>query len=116
MSHQTFPKPTPRVLEKAAKRKAIEQQRRAAYRLVDERDGLKCRCCKRQCHRFMGLSWNRLEHHHLLPRSLGGKDDTGNLVSLCFWCHYLVTMHALEIKGNADEHLMFERNGSVWHG
>jgi hypothetical protein len=30
---------------------------------------------------------NRLEHHHLVPRSRGGTDDETNLVTLCRACH-----------------------------
>lgn len=28
-----------------------------------------------------------LEHHHLVPRSLGGSDEQDNLITLCFRCH-----------------------------
>jgi hypothetical protein len=28
-----------------------------------------------------------LEHHHLIPRSLGGSDDETNLITLCGVCH-----------------------------
>ena len=28
-----------------------------------------------------------LQHHHLVPRSLGGSDDESNLITLCEGCH-----------------------------
>jgi cytochrome c553 len=29
----------------------------------------------------------RLEHHHLVPRSVGGGDEEENLITLCGRCH-----------------------------
>jgi hypothetical protein len=28
-----------------------------------------------------------LEHHHLVPRAVGGSDDNANLITLCHLCH-----------------------------
>lgn len=29
----------------------------------------------------------KLEHHHLVPRSAGGSDEESNLITLCYVCH-----------------------------
>jgi 5-methylcytosine-specific restriction endonuclease McrA len=52
-------------------------------REVMKRDGWQCLVCgdERQ---------ERLDLHHLIHRSQGGKDDFYNLVTLCRHCHELV--------------------------
>jgi ATP-dependent DNA helicase RecQ len=53
-----------------------------AYReLVLRRDGFRCRQCGVHCHR------QDADVHHLIPRSMGGSDDLGNLITLCDGCH-----------------------------
>jgi hypothetical protein len=39
-------------------------------------------CCV--CHRYRGL---RVEVHHIIPESKGGKSDFDNAIALCFDCH-----------------------------
>jgi hypothetical protein len=39
-------------------------------------------CCV--CHRYKGV---RIEVHHIVPKSEGGKDDLENAIALCFDCH-----------------------------
>jgi 5-methylcytosine-specific restriction endonuclease McrA len=72
-------------------------------RAVDRRDQGRCRVCGKRCE--IGSTFaNRVERHHVIPRSLGGKDETGNLASLCVECHD--DRHkrgTLRISGNADE-------------
>ncbi len=51
---------------------------------VLQRDGFRCRVPGCRSPRF-------LEAHHLVPRSTGGGNDPGNLVSLCSRCHQ--TLH-----------------------
>jgi 5-methylcytosine-specific restriction endonuclease McrA len=37
------------------------------------------------------IDFKRYNHiHHILPKSLGGKDDEENLVPLCMECHELI--------------------------
>jgi 5-methylcytosine-specific restriction endonuclease McrA len=48
---------------------------------VFERDGWKCVRCKR---------YRPVQAHHILPKSRGGLDEPGNLVSLCAECHEYV--------------------------
>ena len=34
---------------------------------------------------------NNIEVHHIIPKSAGGKDTEGNLITLCFNCHKKIT-------------------------
>lgn len=47
-------------------------------RLVDERDGRRCRIC--------GSTW-RLHHHHVVFRSHCHIDKEDNVILLCWRCH-----------------------------
>lgn len=61
---------------------------------VLRRDGYKCRVCK---------SRNHLHCHHIIFRSQGGSDSTGNLITLCNKCHIDgVHKNHLKIKGDGD--------------
>jgi 5-methylcytosine-specific restriction protein A len=73
------------------------------------RDGYACRKCGAV---FRGSAGRRrksgsLEVHHILPRSRGGSDHPGNLITLCQACHRaytseLVSDLALEIRNERD--------------
>jgi hypothetical protein len=39
-------------------------------------------CCV--CHKYKGV---KIEVHHIIPKEKGGKDTSGNAISLCFDCH-----------------------------
>jgi ATP-dependent DNA helicase RecQ len=54
---------------------------REIRQLVLKRDGFRCRDCNRMCES------PDADVHHLIPRSTGGKDEPGNLVTLCDGCH-----------------------------
>jgi hypothetical protein len=54
---------------------ALHPGRREIIRL---RDGSACRWCG---------SRDRIEVHHVIPWTWGGRDDSWNLVTLCFTCH-----------------------------
>jgi len=112
-----IPKPPPRAREKAAKTAATERQRRETYRLVELRDGMKCRACARRVVKTTILSLARLEHHHVRGRGRKDSESTANLVCLCKGCHddRHVT-RSLSVTGNADSTLTFEQDGRVWHG
>ncbi|MCP4348373.1 MAG: hypothetical protein GY795_23035, partial [Desulfobacterales bacterium] len=58
------------------------------------RDGYMCRVC--------GKKHVRLEAHHIVFRSRGGKDTIKNLTALCESCHKKVHDGKLEIKGGAS--------------
>lgn len=66
---------------------------------VLERDSYQCQLC--------GTSGeNRLQLHHIIFRSQGGKHDEENLVVLCFRCHE-------DVHAGRQDILMVEVDG-VW--
>ena len=44
-----------------------------------------CGDCKQTARLFKGLA--QLDEHHILPRRMGGSDDSSNLIYLCKSCH-----------------------------
>jgi hypothetical protein len=89
-----------------AKERKTEKDRREAYRLVDIRDGRKCRACG---------SKQDLEHHHIRGRQVKDAETTGNICLLCGDCHDLRHVkRTLVITGNANQLLTFELGGKVW--
>jgi 5-methylcytosine-specific restriction endonuclease McrA len=99
-----FPKGASRYESKKARKTAEEAERRRVYAAVDRRDGRICRICRKRADpHALGLL-DRAEHHHVLPRSLGGQDTTDNLVIACRECHEAI--HAkgkFRLVGNADD-------------
>ncbi len=87
-----IPKPRPRVLEKADKRKAIEQHRRDMKKAIFARDNGRCRCCGGTAH----------EMHELRFRSLGGERSLENSIALCNYrgknCHRLIQTHVISAE------------------
>lgn len=53
-----------------------------------KRDGYKCTKCKRST-----APGNRLNAHHIIPVSRGGKTILYNLKTLCQWCHSGMPFH-----------------------
>jgi len=95
-----FPKPQSRAAQKKAKDRDTEREWQTVRRQVLQRDGWKCRYCK---------SGERIEVHHLKPRSLGREDTTANLLCLCAVHHAERHAYRLNIIGNdADKGLRFE--------
>lgn len=83
------PKPVPRLL---AKQKAAAKLDRAWWTLrkaVMARDGHACRACGDR---------HGLEAHHVVMRSLGGRDEVENLIALCRECHRAVHGHVLKLR------------------
>lgn len=74
--------------------KAASQKRADTYVRVQQRDRGRCRVCDR-------VAW--LQQHHLVFRSLLGKDESENLISLCAECHADVHGGRLKLAGNADQ-------------
>lgn len=58
---------------------------------VFNRDGWRCQVpwCRRR---------TNLEEHHVIPKSLGGSDDSENKVTLCHWCHVEQKEQRLQIS------------------
>jgi 5-methylcytosine-specific restriction endonuclease McrA len=94
------PKPAPRCLTKQWLVAEEAKAKRNAYARVTRRDGPRCRICG---------SSRRLEKHHVLARSLGGRDEPANLIQICGGpdgCHAKRHAGLIRITGNADERLM----------
>ena len=83
----------------ASRKRAQQAKDRAVYAAVTARDG-GCRVC--------GAS-RLLERHHIVPRSLGGKTTTDNVLLLYRSCHADVTEQRMRILGNANRHLALRR-------
>jgi len=93
------------VTARARRSKRAQRRRRAKsiYQQVDARDGQICRACGVWC----GF---RRHQHHILMRSLGGRESTANLVTLCQRHHDDIHAHRLTIAGTDANELL----GFVW--
>jgi len=113
-----FPKTRETRLEsKQRKGAALESARREAYRIVELRDGYRCRACARGVVRTAELRANRLEHHHVMGRGSILYEATANICVLCKACHdERHVTRRLSIHGNADGTLRFEKDDHVWRG
>ena len=71
--------------------------------MVLSRDGHTCQCCKGK------RKDTKLEVHHIIYRSNGGRDDADNLVTLCHTCHKAVHNNDVTInqKGKVKSGLKF---------
>lgn len=108
--HRSFPKPTPRLTARVAKRREALRAWRACVRAVDARDHYRCRCCGRHVTRTLTVCPERLEHHHVHGRTVAPERiaDPSNVVTLCLSCHQRVTRHDVTYEGtDADGPLHF---------
>jgi len=94
-----FPKPRPKLLDKRKAKASKASDWRKVRAVVMARDGHRCRAC--------GLT-NGLDAHHVVARSLGGKDKATNLIALCRPCHQSVHGHVLLLHGGTARTVMFE--------
>jgi hypothetical protein len=96
-----------RVKSKAARKAAEDKELRATYRLVDQRDGGRCRVCQARVSSRGGLV-ERAIHHHLIYRSRigvsAGRHASWNVALICARCdadiHVEGTLH---LEGDADQ-------------
>jgi 5-methylcytosine-specific restriction endonuclease McrA len=94
------PKQPSRAAEKKVRRRAVEKEWQSVRSQVLRRDRWKCRHCK---------SAERIEVHHLKPRSLGREDSTRNCLTLCAICHAERHAYRLFIRGDdANKGVRFE--------
>jgi hypothetical protein len=82
-----YPKPTPRIIDKATQRREDGRLERQARQHVKARERGKCRCC--------GKPGSHL--HHLRYRSRGGTWDPKALVWLCARCHALCHVRLIDV-------------------
>jgi 5-methylcytosine-specific restriction endonuclease McrA len=88
-----FPKPRPRYYEKQDAELERQKNWKKLAVAVTKRDGKNCRVC--------GVA-HGLDLHHLLMRSLGGKDELMNLAWICWDCHKAIHGHALKVRWADD--------------
>ena len=112
------PKPVSRLVERTEKRARVSRQRDETYRLVELRDGMRCRCCARRVVKTTALDRARLEHHHIRGRGRKDSETTANICVLCLECHEARHLtRTLTITGNADSTLTFSREErNPWYG
>lgn len=100
---------------RSARAKAIETAQKAAYRLVDARDGLICRVCGRRVKKTLTLAVDRLEHHHVNGRGRIEDEAPENICVVCKGCHDdRHVKRTLHLSGNANKRLRCEQDGKVW--
>jgi hypothetical protein len=111
MALRSFWKEPPKILDKKAAKRDDASTMRAVYKLVDERDGRRCRCCGTK---------DQVEHNHLIPRSLKKKQQhtTQNVHLACRTCHRLITSHwiwveATDATKGCDAPLRFEMTAGI---
>lgn len=78
--------------KKKAERERMSNWKKLAA-AVTKRDGKHCRCCG---------ALHALDLHHILMRSLGGKDELTNLCWVCRDCHKAIHGHALKARWADD--------------
>jgi 5-methylcytosine-specific restriction endonuclease McrA len=86
------PKPTPRVVDRIATKRALAQQERECRRHVKKREDTRCRACGRHGDHL----------HHIIRRSRGGRWLVANVVLLCLVCHQFAHAALLQIRGNPE--------------
>lgn len=106
-----------RLARKTLKINHTDEQWRHVCRIVDKRDDYRCRACGRRVVQTLAVQHNRLERHHVIPRSLSGENRTSNVCLLCLDCHTdRHVTRTLTITGNANQRLSFEQGGKRWKG
>lgn len=104
-SESAIPKPTPRVVDRIERKRALGIQERACRKHVHRRDEGRCRACGRR----------GAHMHHLARRSLGGKWVPSNVCLTCVPCHQFEHAALLSIRGNPEpgELLTIESHGEA---
>ena len=77
------------------------RRRNFKYRIFQSQQG-KCACCGRE------LPIDEMQLHHILPRSIGGKDGFENEIGLCNDCHqqihYNPVFYGEAIRKHVEQH------------
>jgi len=96
---------------KRAKARAEARTWLDVCRAVNVRDNYTCRSCGRRCVQTLTVQDDRLEHHHVIPKSKGGPDTTANVCILCLQCHdERHVKRTLHISGDANGELTIQHN------
>lgn len=98
------PRKRPRLLDKRAIAATKDRQWREVRKVVLKRDGGRCRVCR---------TAKANDVHHILFRSMGGKDVANNLIAVCPRCHQDIHGHVVKLRwregGNRARTLKIER-------
>jgi 5-methylcytosine-specific restriction endonuclease McrA len=78
----------PRLIDKETARKEAERKWLSVCREVDARDKYRCLCCERKVKRTLTARADRIERHHVIPKSLSGASEPWNVITLCLECHF----------------------------
>jgi hypothetical protein len=102
---------TPVKVQRHDRKKAREEALDAAYRIVDQRDGNRCRVTGVSLVAHSPNPKVRREHHHLRKRSTarGGRADARNIVLVSAFVHDLITRGWLVAEGTDGNKPIF------WH-
>src|SRR4030042_4947020 len=79
------------------------KKRKNLRKLVFKRDNYTCQKCKIQ-----DKTARILEAHHIIPLAFEGKDELGNLITLCYDCHHFAPNH----KEEFEEYMKEEMDGT----
>lgn len=92
---------TPGSVERHNRKQAREKALEEAYAVAEKRDGMRCRATGTHLVRGAADARTRLEHHHLVPRSLsrGRREDPANIICLSALAHDLVTKGWIDVEG-----------------
>lgn len=85
-------KPKPQILTKQETAREATALERAIALRVRRRDHHRCRICGKPGR----------DVHHIVPKSLGGRFELSNLVTLDRACHALVQGHAIKLAGDPN--------------
>jgi hypothetical protein len=102
---------TPVKVQRHDRKKAREEALDAAYRIVDKRDGNRCRVTGVSLVAGAPDPKIRREHHHLAKRSTHKRQfaDPGNIVLVSAFAHDLIERGWLVAEGTRADHPIF------WH-
>jgi hypothetical protein len=112
MAHETFFKHqmVSRLDRALEKQRAVDSNWRTVCRLVNERDGYRCRVYGTPISPSAMAMRDRAHHHHIVFRSAGGGDTVENVVLISAAAHDEVHVkRTLRIEGNAEDRLTLWR-------
>jgi hypothetical protein len=95
-----------------------KRARRELFRYVSQRDGYRSRVSGRRTRVTLALVPERAEHHHVIHRSLGGKDTKENVILITLQEHIDHHHHRLTISGSGEGEIVSQYDGqppvSTW--
>jgi 5-methylcytosine-specific restriction endonuclease McrA len=105
----------PRLIDKETARKEAERKWLSVCREVDARDKYRCLCCERKVKRTLSVRADRIERHHVIPKSLSGPSEPWNVITLCLACHSARHVTGvLSIGHSMDGRIIFQADGEPW--